>query len=94
MSISRGIVIHTIKKYLTKRFELHGKIPCTNNQDVKLSARCLSSAVHGQARQEVHSLLSARIIGRRSPFTYTFKSHILFILFYIFQMFHNGQIFL
>ena len=78
MSISRGIVIHTIKKYLTKRFELHGKIPCTNNQ----------------ARQEVHSLLSARIIGRRSPFTYTFKSHILFILFYIFQMFHNGQIFL
>ena len=53
MSISRGIVIHTIKKYLTKRFELHGKIPCTHNQDVKLSARCPSSAAHGQTRQEV-----------------------------------------
>ena len=53
MFISRGIVIPTIKKYLTKRFELHGKIPCTHNQDVKLSARCPSSAAHGQMRQEV-----------------------------------------
>lgn len=38
------------------------------------------------------TLLSARIIGRKSPFTYTFKSHRLLILFYTFQMFHNSQI--
>lgn len=54
MSISRGIVIHAIKKYLMKRFELRGKITRTNNQDVKLSTRCLSSAVHGQTWQEIH----------------------------------------